>query len=203
MDLTYKNAKKQLLIDLDLSCQQFFLENSFVLENAYCEILNENLEKAKELLAKIKDNNIRAHWLLIMISFIEGAVIEYPTYFELRNFLEIDLNLLIKYCKGTYVENIIRYSDYMFTINPEVHKFIGRVLYNNDLKEQAMFFLKKAKDYFYNDPELHFLLAYIYFENKDFVSAGKSINNCLCVLPEYYPAINLRNKLLNKDISLE
>lgn len=203
MDLTYKDAKKKLLMEYDLSCQQFFLENSYILENAYCEILNDNLDKAKKYLEKIKTNDIRAHWLLIMISFIEGCVTEYPTYFELRNFLEIDLNILISYCKGNYVENIIRYADYMFTINPEVHKFIGRVLYNNDLPEQARFFLEKAKSYFYNDPELHFLLAYIHFENKEFLKSKKSVEDCLYVLPEYYPALDMRQKLNDLGFCVE
>lgn len=195
MDLTYQKAKERLLIDLDLSCQQFFLDNSYFLENAYCQLLNENLDKAKENLFKVKNNDIRAHWLLIMISFIEGCVTEYPTYFELRNFLEIDLNILIKYFKGNYVENIIRYADYMFTINPEVHKFIGRVLYNNNLKEQALFFLERAKDYFYNDPELHVLLAQIYIENKEYIKAKNAIKACLYILPKYYPAILMAKKL--------
>ena len=34
----------------------------------------------------------------------------------------------------------------MYTINPEVHKFIGRVLYNNGLVEQGLFFLGKTDE---------------------------------------------------------
>ena len=195
MDLEYKNVKEKLLTSLDENCQQFFVKNNCVLENAYYELLSDNLEKAKNLFNSIKDNDIRAHWASFMISLIESNVKEYPSYFELRNFLKIDLNILIHYFKGDYVEKIVRYADFMFTINPEVHKFIGRVFYNNDFKEQSMFFLDRAKSYFYHDPELHYLLAYIYFNDGDDVKARKSLNDCLFILPKYFPARTMLDKI--------
>ena len=195
MVLDYETAKEKLLTDMDDSCQQFFVKNGYILESAYYELLSENLEKAKNLFNAIKNNDIRAHWACFMISLIEGDVREYPSYFELRNFLELDLNILLKYFKGNYVENIIRYADFMFTINPEVHKFIGRVLYIYGYFEQGMFFLDRAKNYFYNDPELHYFLAYIYFLEKDYTRAQKSANDCLCILPEYFPATRMLTRL--------
>ena len=130
-----------------------------------------------------------------MISMIKENIKEYPSYFELRNFLEIDLNIMLHYFKGDYVEKIIRYADFMFTINPEVHKYIGRVFYNNGYIEQGMFFLERAKNYFYHDPELHYLLAYIYYNKNDFQKCEKALNDCLYVLPKYFPAENLLKKI--------
>lgn len=195
MILDYEKAKEKLLNSFDLSCQQFFVQNGYILESAYSELLSDEIEQAKTLANQIKDENMRAHWLIFMISLIEGNVKEYPTYLEIRNFLEIDLNILIKNFKGNYVENIIRYSDFLFTINPEVFKFIGRVFYNNDLKEQALFFLERAKCYFYNDPELHFLIAYIFYNDKNFMKAKISAKECLRILPYYFPARNLLSKM--------
>lgn len=194
---SYKIAKENLLTGNLKAGQQFFEQNGCILETAYCYLLDDNLKEAKKLFELILEKDIRAHWGLFLISLIEGIVVEYPSYFEIRNFLEIDLNILILYCKGDYVEKIIRYADYMFTINPEVYKFIGRVFDINDLKEQAMFFLNKAKGYFYHDPELHFLLADIYYRNNDLQNAKKSLENCLYVLPGYFPAINLARKIAN------
>ena len=134
---------------MDNSCQQFFAKSSYALEYSYCCLINEDLGNAKNSLQTIKDFDIRAHWLDFMISLIELSANGYPTYFQLRNFLEIDLNILLHYYKGNYVENILRYTDSLFSINPEVYKFIGRVLYNNRYQQQAMFFLDKAKKYFY------------------------------------------------------
>ncbi len=195
MVLDYKKAKEKLLTSLDNDCQQFFVKNGYILENAYINLLLDDIKNAKSLFLSIKDNDIRAHWGLFMISLIEGVIYEYPSYFELRNFLEIDLNILINSFKGDYVENIVRYADFMFTINPEVHKFIGRVFYNNELKEQGMFFLNRAKNYFFHDPELHYLLAYIYYCDNNLESAERSLNDCLYILPDYFPAVNLLKKI--------
>lgn len=191
----YKNAKENLLTGLNLDCQQFFVKKGCTLECAYCFLFNEDLENAKLAFSQIKDSDVRAKWALFMISLIEGNVREYPTYLQLRNFLEIDINLLIHYFKGDYVEKIIRYCDFMFTINPEVYKFIGRVLYNNNLEQQALFFLERAKSYFWHDPELHYLLAYIYYNKGDRVNALKCLDNCLDVLPKYFPAVDLKRKI--------
>lgn len=198
MDLNYKNAKQKLLTDLDKDCQQFFIKKGYMLENAYYELLSDNINKAKMLFDAIKDYDIRAHWASFMISMINSDIREYPSYFEIRNFLEIDLNILLHYFKGDYVQNIIGYSDFLFTINPEVHKFIGRVFHNNGYPEQCMFFLEKAKNYFYHDPELHYLLADIYYHGGDFRKAEKALNECLYILPGYFPAVNLLKKINNK-----
>jgi len=86
----------------------------------------------------------------------------------------------------------------MFTINPETHKFIGRAFLNNNMKPQAMFFLKRAKDYFYHDPELHFMLAAIYRDENEIELAKNSAETCLEILPNYAPA-----KALLKEITFQ
>ena len=196
----YKTAKEKLLTELDKDCQQFFIKKGYILENGYFELLSDNIEKAKILFNAIKDSDIRAHWAAFMISMIEADIREYPSYFELRNFLEIDLNILINYFKGEYVEKIVRYADFLFTINPEVHKFIGRVFYNNGYYEQGMFFLDRAKNYFYHDPELHYLIAYIYYNQNNLEKCKKALDDCIYILPEYYPAVNLLKKIKNNAI---
>ena len=126
------------------------------------------------------------------MNLIQGKITTHPTYFQIRNFLEIDISLLILYCKGNYVEKIIKYADFMAFYNPECYKFIGRAFWANKLMPAAMFFLRKAKDKFYQDPELHYLFAYIYYyEEHDKVKCEKSVQTCLRILPEYAPAKNL------------
>lgn len=202
MVLDYQKAKEELLAGKLEVCQQFFAKNGYMLEEAYARLLSNDIAGAKVLFSFIKERDIRAHWALFMISLLEDNVQEYPSYFELRNFLEIDLNILITYYKGDYVEKIIRYADYMYTINPEVHKFIGRVLYNNGLVEQGLFFLNRAKSYFYHDPELHFMLGYINFSQGKLDDAQNALENGLRVLPEYFPSENLLKKVIETKNNL-
>ena len=195
MILNYQNAKKNFLSAKIQGCRKFFELHNDKLEQAYCEIIFDNLRGARKIFEKLEDIDIRAHWGIVMLDFIKGIVTKYPTYFEIRNFLEIDLNILIMYCKGDYVEKIVRYADFMFTINPEVYKFIGRAFLNNDMKIQAMFFLKRAKDRFYNDPELHYIMAEVYYNDNDIDLCKNALRTCLNVLPEYAPAVVLLNKI--------
>ena len=191
----YILEKEKFLTAQDLGCRKFFLKKGYLLEYAYCEFLDDNLEVAKEIFSSLREKDIRAHWAYFLINLIEGDLCEYPTYFELRNFLEIDLNILINYCKGDYVEKIVKYANFMSSINPETYKFIGRVFYNNNLIVQAMYFLNLAKNYFYNDPELHYLIAFIYYNEGNLPDCRKALNTCLYILPEYFPAVDLLKKL--------
>ena len=196
MTTNYKTAKKDFLNAKIKGCRKFFASHNHKLEQTYCELICDDLKKAKQLFREIEQQDTRAHWGLVMLGFIKGTIEEYPTYFELRNFLEIDINILIIYCKGNYVEKIVRYADFMYTINPESHKFIGRVFLNNGMKPQAMFFLKRAKDHFYHDPELHYILAEVYKQDGDIVLCKRALETCLDILPNYAPA-----KALLKEIT--
>lgn len=200
MDLEYKKNVEKLWASDNNGCRQFFNKNGYTLEEAYCCILDDDIQEAKKLFTSIEGRDIRAKWGRFLCGIIQEKIEGYPSYFGLRNFLEIDLNFLTSHYKGEYVENIVKYADWLYTINPEVHKYIGRVFMNNHLEEFGMMFLLKAKDYFYNDPELHYLLAEAYFKQKNYEECQKAVDNCLNVLPEYFPAIQMQRKLkLNCD----
>ncbi len=118
-------AKERLLASADMECQQFFVKNNHILENAYLELLNQKPEEAGKLFLRIKENDIRAHWGVFLAMLVQGKLDGYPSYFELRNFFEIDFNLFINHGLGDYVENILKYLDFLCAINPEVYKFTG------------------------------------------------------------------------------
>lgn len=195
MVLDYNNAKQKLLtFDID-GCQRFFAENGYLLELGYCFLLSDNLKDARAAFIQAREFDKRANWALFMTNLFLNLPADYPSYFELRNFLEIDLNILIQAGKGEFVEKLISYADFFYTINPEVYKYLGRVFLNNDLEQYGYFFLMRAKDYFYNDPELHYLLAEFFFNKKDFKETKKYAQTCLDVLPEYFPAKKMLEKI--------
>lgn len=192
MTTDYEQVKKDFLSGKIKGCRSYFENNQHYTEAAYCCVVLGNLEKAQQLFLKVSDRDIRAKWGLFLVQMLKDDIRSFPTYFQIRNFLEIDLNILILYCNGNYVEKIIKYADLMAYYNPECYKFIGRVFWANNLMSAAMFFLRRAKDKFYHDPELHYLLAYIYYYNdKDIEKSKKSLNTCLSILPEYDPARKL------------
>lgn len=194
---SYENEKNKLLTSaLDDGCQSFFEDNGYILELAYCKLIREDLEGAKKLFASINEQDIRAHWGLLITNILTDSPALYPTYFEIRNFLEIDLNILINYGKGNYVEQIANYAEVFSSVNLESNKYIGRVFWNNNLQSFSKHFLERAKTYFYNDPELHFLLACVHETEGNIEKTLNALDNCLGILPEYFPALNMKRKLI-------
>lgn len=187
---SYIEAKEKFLSG-DYSVSDFFLQNGFVLEGGYCKLLSGDAQGAKQEFLKIFKTDFRADWGRKLIEFIEGDVNNVPTYFQIRNFLEIDLNLLLQAKQPQYVENVINGADLFYSVNPESYKFIARVMLNNDFPEVALYYLKKAKDKFYYDPEMHYMLAQCYVRQNEITKSKESLNSCLSILPNYFPAKKL------------
>lgn len=195
MDSLYLNAKKELLTACSDDFQGFFEQNGYRLEFAYYKLFHQNAQVARKIFLTLADSDIRAHWGAFIASVCAKNIAGYPSYFELRNFFEIDFNILFSYYLGDYIEEICKYADWFITINPECYKYIGRVFFKRGYSEFGLFYLEQAKNCFYNDPELHYLFAEYYLSIQDYQKADKYINSCLRILPGYYPAIKIKERL--------
>ena len=163
------------------------------LEHAYLAILDDNLDAAIEIFKTIRSP--RAEWGISLCEIIGGHIGKMPTYFQIRNFLEIDIDFLLKNEKINYVEMLLGSLDYLSCINQEVYKFAARVMLVNNLHKAAQKYMEKSKKILYTDPELHFMLAKLYIEYKNYKQAYHYINECLTILPNYYPAKTLKEEI--------
>ncbi len=161
---------------------------------SYALFLSGQFEPALEMLEQ--NDSIRANWLKELINLMVQGKMESPTYFEIRNFLELDIDLFIASKKVNYLEKLLAYSGILTEINKETYKLIGRVLFNNGLYSLSKYYLDLYKNRVYYDPELHFIYAKYYMEYKDYKNALTAINLCLNALPEYYPAKLLKTEIL-------
>ena len=164
------------------------------IESAYIAILNKELLKAKEIFESI--DNPRASWGVALTNILLGYISKYPTYFEIRNFLEIDLDFLIKNELIEYVELVLGALEILSSYNQEVYKYVARVMYENKFYKACREYLDKSKSIFFNDPELHFIYAKYYIKIREYELAENHLEECLKILPDYYPA-----KILVKEIS--
>lgn len=194
MIIDYDVAKNKML-EGDYSVTDYFRQNNYILEYAYCKFLSGDLNSAKTEFSRIKNKDMRADWALKIIQIIENDVKETPSYFQIRNFLEIDLNLLLQAGKADYIEEIINCADLFYSVNPECYKFIARVMINNDFTDVAVFYLNEAKNKFYKDPEMHYMFAICYLKNQELELAKSSLQTCLSILPQYTPAKKLLEKI--------
>lgn len=163
-------------------------------EHAYLALLGDDLKTARLLFKSI--DSPRAIWGKALVDILTGYIENYPTYFEIRNFLEIDLDFFIKNEKINYVEMVLGALEVLIEINQESYKYVARVMFENRLYQAAREYLEKSKNIFYNDPELHFLFAKYYIKTREYENADAHLEECLNILPDYYPA-----KCLQKEIS--
>lgn len=184
------NGQKLFFFNDDISSIKI-LPNS--IEHAYLSILTEDLESAKKIFTKI--DSPRAIWGAILVDIINGYLSEFPTYFQIRNFFEIDLDMLLKNEKISYVEQILGSLSILSTINQEIYKYAARVMYVNRLYSAAFKYMNKSKKIYYNDAELHFMLAKYYLHVNDYEHALFYVEECLKLIPDYYPAHLLKQKI--------
>lgn len=191
--MNYKQALEYLENGKIDFCIDFFKDSGNRLEYGYSLMLKGKLEGAANILSSI--NSIRADWAIKLIPIMQGYLGELPTYFQVRNFLEIDITLLFKAGMPDYVEYILGAAETFYDINRESYKFFARALLKNGYLNAAKAFLDKSLDVCWRDPELHYLFVEYYMINNDGKNAKKALDNCLEVSPDYFPALN--NPLLS------
>ncbi len=161
--------------------------------HAYLAILADDLDSAEKVFSEI--DSPRGKWGMSFVSILKGFMTVYPTYFGIRNFLEIDLDFLLKNEKINYVEQCLGALEILSSINQETYKFAARVMLENHLYSSALKYMDRSKQIYYNDPELHYMYAKYYLETNNLSEACFYVNECLNLLPDYYPARLLKQRI--------
>jgi len=156
----------------------------------YCYLLTGDIKKTRALWKNLDENNPQITWGKALLNILDPHLGKSPTFFELRNFLEIDLGYFIMNERYDYIIKIIDALWWLVQINTECYKYLGRAFINHGDYANGKVFIEKAKETCCNDPEAHILLAKCYMETGEYELAKKSVENCLQVAPHYYPALN-------------
>ena len=163
------------------------------IEHAYLAIINEELDVAMKIFSQI--DSPRAFWGKILVDILKGYLPEFPTYFQIRNFFEIDLDMLLKNEKISYVDQALGSLEILAAIIQENFKYTARVMYVNRLYSAALKYMNKSKKIYYNDAELHFMLAKYYLHVNDYEQALFYTEECLKLIPDYYPAHMMKQQI--------
>lgn len=157
-------------------------------EYGYCRLYQNDKKGADKVWFSLKDTSPLIMWAKALSGFIEKEQRREPTFFQIRNFYETDLDTLLSLKMTKYAENLINSVQYFADINPEVYKFTARVLFNHGYTEFAEKFLIPAKNIVYEDTELHVIEAQVRLAKNEKYAAIKSLENALDISPTYYPA---------------
>ena len=139
---------------------------------AYSKFLKGEINEARIYLTLIKEASSASNWLYSLITILCDKYYVEPTYFQIRNFYEQDLEMLFLYKQNEITNEIINKNGLLFKYNREIYKYTARVLHNNRYNNEAKILLKKSLEICYKDPETHFLLGEIYENNGDIISKG-------------------------------
>ena len=175
--------------------QKIYEKLGMIYEQGRCFLLSGDLERTKELWYSVKDDYLPLLWGHHLLQFIDRYVTDIPPFFQIRSFLEVDLDALLSAKQYEFCENIINADDIMAQNNTECYKFIGRVFVYHNFFDIAKIYLEKAKNICYADPEVHFLFAKCYLAKNDIQRAIFSLKTCLERANNYYPAQKLLDEI--------
>lgn len=154
----------------------------------YCKFITGEIEQAKIILSLVKDSSSFVNWILFLTELCEGKTGITPTYFQIRNFYEQDLEMLFTAKQYEIIKKIINKNSYLENFNKEIYKYTARVLLNNNMPQEAEKYLKKSIDICYKDPETHFLLGEIFEKSNYTQKAIQEFKKAIEVTGEYLPA---------------
>ena len=158
-------------------------------EEGYCYFYAGNKSAADRVWFTADENaSPLLKWAKAFSGFVEKKRNRVPTFFQIRNFYENDLDRLLLKGFDDYAENLIDSIQFFEDVNPEIYKFTARVLYNHKYHDYADKFLSVARKYGDEDCELYYLEAKNNIAQKRYYSAVKSLEKSLSISEKYYPA---------------
>lgn len=177
----------------------FFKENNDLYSAGLCCLLLKRFDEAETFWKMSKNYSPASNFGLCILKLINLEPASIPSFFQVRAFLEVYINLFLENNYLEWCENIISSSEILYQGNPETYKFIARALFANGYFDLAIKFCKKSLDLFYSDPEALLILAQCYFLLNDKEMAKFENDKILRMVKDYYPAILFNDILLSEQ----
>lgn len=174
---------------------ELFSEINETYSMGVCSLLLGDLPSAR-LFFKIKEDEcIASNFGLVVLNVLEGDFNKIPTYFQVRCFLEVFLNLFIENKMYDFAQKLIDNYGFFSNTNYETPKFIARVLNANGFDNYVHFFADRAVEICMYDAEIYYINSLVYIKENNYKEAKKWIDKCTSFAPEYYPILKLREKV--------
>lgn len=157
---------------------------------SYCYFLLGETEKAVITITPVREYSSFTKWLFFLFNFINNRIESYPSFLQIKNFYEQDLEMLFKAKQIETIKKIVNKIQYFENYNREIYKYSARVFLNNNCNSLSEMFLKKSIEIFYKDPETHYMLGEIYLRKQDITGAIAEFRKADEIPGGYMPAVN-------------
>jgi len=133
----------------------------------------------------------QAYWAEVVLRACSNQLDVWPSFLHLRNRLEGDLMLMLRFDALDCLEQVMAYLNSFALLNPEVFKLVGRLFTTQGLLQQAYYLLQRSLEKNPLDPENYFHLGQLYLEMKQREKAKLMLRQALFINAEYTPVQDL------------
>lgn len=167
-------------------------------QEGFCYLLTGNITKAKEIWNKTPDSSA-VLWGQTVIGIIESKINHFPTYFQIRNYLESTLSYLFEAKRYDYIEKLISAKEFLAEFNIESYRIIGKVLLEYNWFNLSKQYLEKSVGELPQDYEAYYLLGLWYYQNNEPKKAKYFLRRCVDINDYYCAASKLIDKINEID----
>ena len=203
---TLKSVQFQNIADICLTLGKFELAgNTYIKANnfsgvAFSFIFQKEIEKAKEILINTPDSPAKFWCMFLTELFSPNKNIKtWPSFLEIRHFMELTVYLLLKSKNQDYITLLIKNLKRLLDINLDSEKFIGYAYFHFGDLNGALSFLNNSIKRNSRDGEIYFVLGKLYLQKGSTHDALTMLENAHLLLPDHAPTKELLEK--TKSIS--
>ncbi len=196
-----KLSHLQNIAEIYLSLGKFKLAaNTYLMTDnpagtAFSYVLLKEIDKAKQILATTPDSPAK-FWCQYLCELFSGhSVKNYPSFLEIRHFLEVTVYLLLRSNNQPYINLIIKNLKKLLDINVDSEKLVGYAYFHFGDLNNAELLLKNSVKRSAYDGEVFFMLGKLYLQKGLVSNALSMLENSSLLLPEHYPTQELLKKV--------
>ena len=196
-----KTNQLQNIADICLSLGKFELaRNIYIKANnlpgvAFSLILLKEIQKAKEVLISALDSPAKFWCEFLAELFSEKKSIKkWPSFFEIRHFIELTVYLLLKSKNQSYINVLLKNLNKLLDINLDSEKLIGYAYFHFGDLENALCLLNNSIKRNPYDGEIYFVLGKLHLQKGSVHDALAMLENAHLFLPDHAPTKELLDK---------
>lgn len=194
----FKTNQFQNIADICLTLGKFEpARNMYIKANnlagiAFSLILLKEIQKARKVLVNTPDSPAKFWCEFLAELFTEEDITrKYPSFFEIRHFLELTVYLLLRSKNQHYINLIIKNLNKLLEINLDSEKLIGYAYFHFGDLENALSLLNNSIQRNQYDGEIYFVLGKLYLQKGSAHDALAMLENAQLFLPDHAPTKEL------------
>jgi len=197
-----KLSQFQNIADISLILGKFELaRNTYIKANnlpgvTLSFILQKEIQKAKEVLVNTPDSPAK-FWCEFLTELFaeEESIQKWPSFFEIRNFLELTVYLLLRSNNQKYIDLFIKNLNKLLDKNLDSEKFIGYAYFHFGDLDNALSLLNNSIKRNSYDGEIFFVLGQLYLKKGSPYDSLAMLENAQLLLPEHTPTKELLERV--------